>query len=125
MRVLEIYRRLAKRHRITVICGKYPGARDYMEDDLSFRFIGSDKKNYILSTLSYAFQSAKLLKSIYLEFDVVIEDFAPWNPLFSFNLPSRPVVLQVQNYLGVEIIKKYGVFGLPFWFIEKYYPRYF
>jgi glycosyltransferase involved in cell wall biosynthesis len=125
MRVFEIYRRLAKRHSVTVICGKYPGARDYMEDDLSFRFIGTDKKNYILSTLSYAFQSAKLLKSIYLEFDVIVEDFAPWNPLFSFTLPSRPVILQVQNYLGFELINKYGVFGLPFWFMEKYYPRKF
>ncbi len=125
MRVSEIYRRLAKRHQITVICGKYPGARDYVENDLSFRFIGTDKKNYVLSTLSYAFHSAILLKSICQEFDIIVEDFAPWNPLFSFRLGREPVVLQLQNYLGIEIIKKYGLAGIPFWLAEKYYPRKF
>ncbi|NTU41942.1 MAG: glycosyltransferase family 1 protein, partial [Nitrospirales bacterium] len=32
VRMFEIYRRLSQRHRITVICGKYPGARDYQEE---------------------------------------------------------------------------------------------
>lgn len=125
VRVYEIYRRLSGRHEITVVCGKYPGAKDYEEDGLKFCFAGTDRKNYVLSTFSYALKANRYLKKHGMDADIVIEDFAPWNPLFSYRLGEKPVVLQLQNYLGVEILKKYLLLGIPFWLIERLYPRRF
>lgn len=125
-RVREIYRRLAERHDVTVVCGKYPGARDYVEGDLGYRFVGTDNNNYALSTFSYAFEAAKWLRRHKNEADVIVEDFAPYNPLFSNVMASgRPVVLQVHHREGLNLFKRYFVLGLPFMAIEKFYPRLF
>ena len=35
VRVYEIYRRLADKHDIEVVSGKYPGAENYTEDNVS------------------------------------------------------------------------------------------
>ncbi len=124
IRLRELYTRLAARgHHITVITGKYPGALDYSEGTLEFRFVGSDSNNYVLSTLAYANKAIGLIRAMRREVDVIIEDFAPWNPLFAHKINSPPVVMQIQNFLGTEILRKYNVLGLPFWLIERYYPK--
>jgi len=121
IRLRELYTRLAARgHHITVITGKYPGALDYSEGTLEFRFVGSDSNNYVLSTLAYANKAIGLIRAMRREVDVIIEDFAPWNPLFAHKINSPPVVMQIQNFLGTEILRKYNVLGLPFWLIERY-----
>lgn len=126
VRCYEINRRLAKKgHQITVICGKFPKAEDYIEEGVEFRFFGNDK-NYILSTLSYAFEAKKSLKKIYQNFDIIVEDFAPWNPVFSYKIQNmKPVVLQIHHKEGVKILKRYNVFGIPFYFVENFYPKKF
>lgn len=125
VRVYEIYKRLSEKdHKITVISGKYKGAKDYkVNENFEYRFVGTDR-NYILSTFSYAFASSSLLKKIYKDYDVIIEDFAPWNPIFSNRIKNfTNIILQIQNYTGYQIIKKYTMFGIPFYFIEKLYPK--
>jgi glycosyltransferase involved in cell wall biosynthesis len=123
VRAREIYKRLACRHQITMVCGKYPGARDHEEGNVKIHFEGTGVDNYALSTFCYAFSAAQFLRRNCRGCDVVIEDFAPWNPLFSFRIGTdAPVMLQIQNYLGKEMIRKYKVLGLPFYLIEKYYP---
>jgi len=126
VRVYEIYKRLApKGYDITVVSGKYPGARDYEQGDIKFKFLGA-KNNYILSTFSYAYYTSKFLRENYKFYDIIIEDFAPWNPLFSFKYQHKKlIILQIQNYLGKEIIKKYLLLGIPFYFMEKNYPKKF
>lgn len=124
-RAYEIYRRLSGRHDITVICGKYPGAEDYQEGRLSFRFLGSGRDNYVLSTFCYAARTAWWLRKHAFDADVLVEDFAPYNPVFSYRLKDSPVVLQLQNYLGPEILRKYNLLGAPFWLMERSYPRKF
>lgn len=123
-RVYEINRRLSERHRITVVSGRYPGAKDYDEGDLEFIFTGSGK-NYISSTFCYAFHAARFLRRHFTDYDMVIEDFAPWNPVFSYRLKDIPVVLECQSFFGKEILKKYGPFGTPFWYLEREYPKKF
>ena len=59
------------------------------------------------------------------EYDIVIEDFAPWNPVFSKYLTKKPVVLHVNHREGRGIIKRWCIFGLPFFLIEAIYPRLF
>lgn len=127
VRVYEIYRRLAEKgYKITVISGNFPGASDYkINDNFEYKFIGS-QKNYIISTFSYAFMAWKLLKASYKDYDIIIEDFAPWNPIFSYKLQHKKrVVLQIQNYIGREILRKYYMLGVPFYTIERIYPKKF
>jgi hypothetical protein len=123
VRAYEIYSRLACRHQITLVCGKYSGAKDYEEGNVKIHFEGTESSNYPLSTFCYAISAGNFLRKHHMDYDVVIEDFAPWNPLFSFRVNTdTPVILQIQNYLGKEILKKYNIGGLPFYLVEKYYP---
>jgi glycogen synthase len=124
VRAYELYRRLADRHEITVVCGKYPGAADYREGNISFRFVGSARNNYVVSTFCYAAQAVRYLKAHAAGFDVIVEDFAPYNPVFSFHW-RRDAVLQLHQREGVRHVKKYAVFGIVFYLIEKWYHRFF
>ncbi len=125
VRVYEIYSRLSQRgHSITVVSGKYPGAKDYrVNEDFEYRFVGIPK-GYILSTFSYAFESFKLLRKIAKDYHIVVEDFAPWNPIFSFLVYKNPV-LQVHHKEGINIIKRHNLLGIPFFLIERFYPKLF
>ncbi|ADR18069.1 glycosyltransferase family 4 protein [Calditerrivibrio nitroreducens] len=122
VRCFEINKRLVEKgHNITIISGKYQGAKDYAEGNLKFKFLGTDK-SYKLSVFSYAFESIKYLKNHAKDYDIVVEDFAPWNPVFSF-LFHKKTVLQLHQREELQILKRYGFFGLPFYLIEKFYPR--
>ncbi|MBF0506640.1 MAG: glycosyltransferase family 4 protein [Nitrospirae bacterium] len=122
VRVNEIYKRLyQKGHYITIFSGKYPQAVDYSEGNMHFKFIGNPR-SYMASTFSYAYEGYKQAKTLCRNYDVIIEDFAPWNPLFTYTLKNVPTILQLQNYLGKEILKKYSLTGFPFWLVEKFYP---
>ena len=124
LRAREIYRRLAQRHDITVVCGKYPGAKDYEEDGVRYRFAGIDMDNYVLSTFSYAWRATRYLRAHARGADIVIEDFAPYNPVFSFLWADSPV-LQVHQREGSAHFRKYLLLGTPFYLAELYYHRFF
>lgn len=124
VRVYEIYKEIGNRHDVMIMCGKFPGCRDYDEDNLKFRFVGTDR-GFILSTFAYAWQANRFVRKHYADYDIIIEDFAPWNPVFSHLIKERPVVLQIQNYMGKEILNKYFAAGIPFYLIERFYPRFF
>jgi len=122
VRCHELNRRLAEKgHNITIISGRYPNAKDYWEENLRFKFLGTDK-SYKLSVFSYAFESIRYLKNHAKEYDIVVEDFAPWNPVFSF-LFHKKTVLQLHHREESQILKRYGLFGLPFYLVEKFYPH--
>ena len=122
VRAYEIYKRLSQKgYKITIISGNYPDAKDYKEGNIEFKFLGY-KKNYILSTFSYAYYANKYLRNHYKNFDIIIEDFAPWNPIFSNQLQNlKPIILQLHHKEGKNILKKYNIFGFPFYVIEKTY----
>jgi glycosyltransferase involved in cell wall biosynthesis len=125
VRVYDISKKLAGRHHITIVCGKYPGAQNYIEGNLKFDFVGTHKNNYILSTFCYAFEAAKFLRKYGKDHDIVIEDFAPYNPLFSRFITKAPLILQVHHKEGINLIKRYFILGVSFMIIEKFYPRLF
>lgn len=125
VRAYELLSRLAERgHAITVLSGRYPGAGDYEEGLVSYRFAGS-RSSYLLSTFSYALQSARFVKERGEDFDIIIEDFAPWNPVFSPVLTKKPAVLHVNHREGIGILRRWLLPGLPFYCIEALYPRLF
>jgi len=126
VRVYEIYRRLNNRgYEVNIVCGSFPGAQDYRERNIRFKFVGFNG-NYIISTLSYAYFAYRFLRKNWKAFDFIIEDFAPWNPVFSHRFQNmKPVVLQLHHMMGIKIVRKYYVFGLPFYLIENLYPKRF
>lgn len=123
-RANEIYRRLAERHEITIVCGKYPGSRDYREGNVKFHFVGTERDNYVLSTFCYAVRAAAFLERNRDVPDIVVEDFAPYNPILSF-IRRKDAVIQVHQREGFHLLRKYLVLGTPFYLIEKFYPRLF
>jgi glycosyltransferase involved in cell wall biosynthesis len=124
VRVHEIYRRLAGRHEITVVCGAYPGSEDYTENNVHYRFEGTRRNNYILSTFCYAALAARHIKNHAGAYDIVVEDFAPYNPVFSF-IWHKDAVIQLHQREGPRHLKKYAFLGIPFFLIEKFYHRFF
>jgi glycosyltransferase involved in cell wall biosynthesis len=124
IRAYEIYTRLSERHDITIVCGKYPGAKNYSEGNLKFDFLGTDKRNYVLSTFSYALQTGRSLKENRDRYDILVEDFAPYNPVFSFLL-QKDAIIQLHQKEGWHHIRKYPLVGILFGFIEVLYPRLF
>jgi glycogen(starch) synthase len=126
VRAYELCRRLASSgHEITVLSGRYPGATGYDERNLHYEFVGSSANYYILSTFSYAARAAEFVWKEGSRFDVVVEDFAPWNPTFSSLLTAGPAVLHVNHCEGKGILKRLSILGLPFYVIERCYPRLF
>ena len=123
-RVREIYRRLPAEHEITVRCGRYPGARDYQDRNIRYEFVGTGRNNYLLSTCCYALRTAAYLRSNSSAYDVVVEDFAPYNPVFSF-LWQKDAVIQLHQREGLRHLKKYAFLGIPVYLIEKFYHRFF
>lgn len=115
---------MSDRHEITVMCGKYPGTENYYEDSIRYEYVGSNRNNYILSTFCYAVKAAAYVKANAANYDIVIEDFAPYNPIFSF-LWHKKAVIQLHQREGLRHLKKYGLLGIPFFLIEKYYHRFF
>jgi glycogen(starch) synthase len=124
VRVRELYSRLSDRHEITVVCGRYPGAADYRENNIDYEFVGTDRNNYVLGTFCFAAKAAGFVRVNARKYDIVVEDFAPYNPVFSF-LWHRDAVIQLHQREGVRHLKKYGPLGAPFFLIEMYYPRFF
>lgn len=124
-RVYEIYKRLEKRHSIRVFCGNYPGARNYSEGNMEFCFVGTSRNSYVLSTFFYTAKAMGALYKYAGDADVVIEDFAPYNPLLSKFFVDKPLVLQIHHREGIHLFNRYLFLGFPFMLIESFYPRLF
>lgn len=107
-----------------MLCGRYPGAQDHREGKISHIFAGTGRNSYILSTFCYAVKTAAFLRTNAGRFDVIVEDFSPYNPVFSF-LWSKNAVIQLHQREGMRHLKKYFLLGIPFFLTEKYYPRFF
>ena len=124
VRAYELNRRLAGKHDITIVSGKHPFAEDYGEGNLKFHFVGSAANNYIRSTFSYAWRAARYIRAHRDDVDIVVEDFAPYNPLFSF-LTAKKGLLQLHQREGLTHLKKYFVLGTPFYLLERFYHKAF
>ena len=124
-RVRELYARLADRHQVTVVCGLYPGAEDYESRGVRYRFVGSQRDNYVASTLYFALEAARYRRRYADAADVMVEDFSPFNPIFAYREKGTPVALQIHHREGVRMLKRLGPLGVPFYAIEKLYPHRF
>lgn len=137
IRAIELNKRLASQgHAITMVFGNFPGA-DRISSRISsqgvstgadhgieVRFVGRPG-GYVLSTFSYARQAHLMAREHGHEFDIIVEDFAPWNPVFTYRLGSPPAVLHINHREGLNLLRRRPLAGWPFFLIEKYYPSRF
>ena len=110
IRAYEIYRRIQERHEVTLLCKKYPGARDGKVEGLRHIFVGTESRSLTKTLLSYAYRASQFVKRNGREYDIVIEEFSPGVPTFYQRSIRTPVVLQVQGYTGILYFRKYNPF---------------
>lgn len=117
-RNLEIYRRLASRHEITVLTPTFPGStpekhRDGIHYIRLGRKVGDHGSSHHI-TFFFALPAAIRRH----QYDLLVEDFMPpasvtLNPLFS----KAPVIASVQWFYARALAKQYK---LPFGLFERY-----
>jgi glycosyltransferase involved in cell wall biosynthesis len=126
IRAYEIYRFLKGRHDITLLCKKYPGARDRDIEGLKHIFVGAESVSLAKTLLSYAFHSGRFVHRHGDEFDVIIEEFSPAVPTFLHCFSKRPIVLQIQGYTGRLYFRKYNPFSaLALYTLESVRPLFY
>ncbi|MCX8070350.1 MAG: glycosyltransferase family 4 protein [Thermodesulfovibrionales bacterium] len=123
IRAYEIYKRLKERHDITLLCMKYPNAKDKEIEGLRHIFLGTESKNLSKTVLAYTYQTSRFVKQYGNEFDIVIENFLPSMPFFSKYMTKTPVILQVQGILERHSLRKFSpIHALPMFVVEGFYP---
>jgi glycosyltransferase involved in cell wall biosynthesis len=123
VRAYEIYKRLKDRHDITLLCLKYPNARDGDIEGLKHIFVGTESKSLTKSVLAYTIQAAHFVRRYGNDFDIVVENFLPSTPFFSRFITKKPVILQVQGIMGWHSLRKFNPFySIPMYVVEQFYP---
>jgi glycosyltransferase involved in cell wall biosynthesis len=123
VRAYEIYKRLGDRHDITLLCMRYPGAKDGEIEGLRHVFVGTESQNLTKSVLAYTLKAAQFVRRHGAEFDLIVENFLPTTPFFSVLLTKTPVILQVQGIMEGHYFRKFNpLYSVPIHFSEKYYP---
>lgn len=120
VRTLEIYRRLARRHEITVLTPTFPGStpsriRDGIRYERLGRKIGTHGSSHHLTFLASLPRAVRRY-----DYDLLIEDFMPpcsatWTPWFARS--DRPLIASVQWFFAREYTRR---LRLPFHWGEVY-----
>jgi glycosyltransferase involved in cell wall biosynthesis len=123
VRAYEIYGRLKDRHEVTLLCKRYPGARDGVIRGIRHRFVGTESRSLTVTLLSYAWGCNRFVRRHGQEYDVIVEEFSPAVPTFLRSAPPGPYVLQVQGHTGALYFRKYNpAYALVLWILERYRP---
>jgi len=126
IRAYEIYRRLRDRHDITLVCKRYPGARDREVDGLRHLHVGVESRSLTRTLLAYAGQARAFIGRSGTDFDVVVEEFSPAIPTFLHAVSPCPVVLQIQGYTGRHYFRKYNAaYAAVLVGLERLRPRFY
>ena len=117
VRALEIYRRLADRHEITLVSGLFPGAEPEAEvDGIRLIRVGS-ARSYALSRLGYCRRAVDQLQR--LEWDLWINEFSAFAPLRVPAALRRRGLLFFQHIMGRHALAKHPLVGGVSWLAEE------
>jgi glycosyltransferase involved in cell wall biosynthesis len=110
VRAMEINRRIAHNHDITLLTGNFPGAAP--EEDrygIRIRRAGTNR-NYALSRLSFSALASRALAG--WPFDLWVYDFSAFSPVYA--LPSRQArsVMVFHHSISAHATRKYPGIGL-------------
>jgi glycosyltransferase involved in cell wall biosynthesis len=118
VRTLEIYRRLAARHEVTVLTPTFPGCdREVVRHGIRYIRLGRKVGDHGSSHhITFFFALPLALRRF--EYDLLVEDFMPpmsvtFNPIFN----RKPLVASVQWFYAETLSRQYH---LPFWLGERY-----
>jgi len=118
VRTFEVNRRLAQRHRVTVVTLNYKGARERVEEGIRYVQVGIPY-SYFGRIISYLLCLPLALRRY--PSDLVVEDFTP--PMSTALVPlwtRRPVVGMVQWLWARQKSRQYK---LPFFLVEQWGVR--
>ena len=110
VRAMEINRRLAAKHDITLLTGNFPGAaREEDRDGFRIRRVGTSR-NYWLSRLSFSALAPRVLAA--RPFDLWVYDFSAFSPVCA--LPSRQArsVMVFHHPISDHATRKYPGIGM-------------
>lgn len=114
IRTHEINRRVAIRHKVTVITGAWQGAKDEIRDGVHYVRIGNPR-NYIISRLTYAIRAHWVLQKF--PCDLLINDFSGYSPVFPSFLIKTPIITVKHHIMGRHSFGKNLLMGIfPFLF---------
>ncbi|MBF0317314.1 MAG: glycosyltransferase family 4 protein [Nitrospirae bacterium] len=123
IRAYEIYKRLMTRHDITLLCMRYPNARDGYQEGLRHVFVGIQSKILTTSVFMYTVKAGNYVRKHGGDFDVIVENFLPSTPFFARYLTNTPVILQVQGIMERHAIRKFNpLYSVPMYGVEQFYP---
>ena len=123
VRAYEVYRRIQDRHETTLLCMKYPGAKEGEIDGLRHVFVGTESTSLPKSVLAFTIQAGRYVHHFGRDFDVIVENFLPSTPFFSRFLSKTPVILQVQGVMYGHSFRKFNpLYSFPMYAVEKFYP---
>ena len=118
IRTLEIYRRLAHKHEITVLTPTFPGSTpEKIRDGIRYLRLGQKIRNHGSSHhITFFFALPAAVRR--MEYDLLVEDFMPpmsatFTPLFA----KAPLIASVQWFFADLLSSQYH---LPFWIGERY-----
>jgi glycosyltransferase involved in cell wall biosynthesis len=120
IRAYEIYKYLKDRHNITLLCKKYPGAKDGEIEGLRHIFVGTESKSLTKTLLSYAYHATRFVKKYSNNFDIIVEEFSPAIPTFLHIFTKKPLILQVQGYTGGFYFRKYNLAYASFLYVLEH-----
>ena len=121
LRAREIYRRLAARHEITVVCGGYPGAAaEEKVDGIRFLRTGS-ARSYAGSRLAYCRTAPGRLRE--LSWDVWVNEFSAFAPLRTPAYLRRRGILFFYHFVGAHALAKHPLVGGVSWAAERWALR--
>ena len=116
-RARQVCRRLAGRHQITLITGRYPGSRaEEEEDGLRFLRVGCSR-GYVRSRLGYCAAAVDCLKR--QEWDLWIHDFSAFAPLWAPRRLRRRGILLLHHLAGPHALAKRPLAGPAAWAAER------
>jgi glycosyltransferase involved in cell wall biosynthesis len=113
----EVAKRLVKQgHKVTIICSRYPGSKDYKKDGITYKHIGLGTNNIKLNNAAYILSLPFAVSRF--DCDVMIECFtAPISTLFSPVFTKVPVIGMPTMFEAKEFAAKYH---LPFHKVEAF-----
>jgi glycosyltransferase involved in cell wall biosynthesis len=110
----EVAKRLAKSNKVTVYTCNYKNAKDFVEDNVSYKHVGPIVNNALVSNMLFVFTIPFLVRKI--KADVIIENFnAPFSVSFAPLFTKIPIVVLPTMFNAKEFSKKYH---LPFHWVE-------
>ncbi len=111
----QIAKRLAKKYRVTIICGGYPDAKDRMQDNVAYKHIGINGFGPFFGQAFFSLLLPFYVKT--LDFDVWVENFVPPHSTNMLQLFTAKPVIGLTSLLNAEEFSR--KYRLPFYLLQN------